>query len=267
MRDAGRGRPAALPGGLQAAQGGYTLALENTTAEQGRDVPVSFTIDGPDGEPVTEFDVVHDKELHLIAIRRDMTGFQHVHPRLEDGTWSTELDLTPGEWRVFADFRATGADPLTLGADLRVPGDYEPVAKSPATWSSDVDGYEAVLDGSLVPGQDSPLTISVSSGGEPVTDLQPYLGARGHLVALREGDLAYLHVHPAESPDDDAAAGPEVAFQASVPSPGRYHLFFDFKHDDVVRTASFVLRAQSPDGESWHGLPGLEGSEQGGHEH
>ncbi|GAB3167530.1 hypothetical protein GCM10027059_28580 [Myceligenerans halotolerans] len=264
----GEGDSADVPGGLQIAQAGYTLALENTTAEQGRDTPVSFTIDGPDAEAVTEFDVVHDKKLHLIVVRRDMTGFQHVHPVLgDDGTWRAELDLTPGEWRVFADFQATGADPLTLGADLRVPGDYEPAAKSPATWSSDVGDYEAVLDGTLAPGESSPLTISVAKDGDPVTDLQPYLGAHGHLVALREGDLAYLHVHPEQSPDDAEVAGPEIQFHASAPSPGRYHLFFDFKHDNVVRTASFVLRAQTQDGESWHGLPGLEGLEQGGHEH
>lgn len=263
----GEGDAAELPGGLQIAQAGYALALEDATLEQGRGVPVSFTIEGPDGEAVTEFDVVHDKKLHLIAIRRDMTGFQHVHPRLDDGTWSTELDLTPGEWRVFADFRATGADPLTLGADLRVPGEYEPAATRPATWSSEVGDYEVLLDGALVPGESSPLTISVTKDGDPVTDLQPYLGAHGHLVALREGDLAYLHVHPEEAPDDEEKTGPEVLFHASAPSPGRYHLFFDFKHHDTVRTASFILRAQTPDGESWHGLPGLEGLEQGGHEH
>ena len=70
--------------------------------------------------------------------------------------------------------------------------------------------------------------------GEPVTDLEPYLGAYGHLVALRAGDLAYLHVHP------EGGRGP-VAFRAEVPSEGAYHLFLDFKHDGVVRTAAFAV--------------------------
>ena len=79
-------------------------------------------IDGPDG-PVTAYDVEHEKRLHFIAVRRDFTGFQHVHPVLDaDGTWSTDLDLTPGQWRVFADFKPTGAEAVTLGADLSVPG-------------------------------------------------------------------------------------------------------------------------------------------------
>ena len=88
---------------------------------------MAFTIEGPDGNPVTEYDVEHEEDLHLIAVRRDFTGFQHVHPEMDaDGTWTTALDLTAGQWRLFADFKATGADALTLGNDLAVRGSYRP---------------------------------------------------------------------------------------------------------------------------------------------
>jgi hypothetical protein len=167
-------------------------------------VPVAFTIEGPDGHPVTAYDVEHEKQLHLIATRRDFTGFQHVHPVLaDDGTWRARLDLTPGDWRLFADFKATGADALTLGADLAVAGDYRPERPpSPEARTAEVDGYTVTLEGDLTAGADARLTLSVSKDGRPVTDLEPYLGAYGHLVALREGDLAYLHVHPDGSPGD-----------------------------------------------------------------
>ena len=88
------------------------------------------------------------------------------------------------------------------------------------------------------------LTLTVSRHGAPVTDLQPYLGAYGHLVTLREGDLAYLHVHPGGEPGDgQTKPGPDVEFGAEVPSAGRYHLYLDFRHDGVVRTAPFTLEA------------------------
>jgi hypothetical protein len=75
-----------------------------------------------------------------------------------------------------------------------------------------------------------------------VTDLQPYLAAYGHLVALRQGDLAYLHVHPEGVPGDGKTpAGPEIAFVAEVPSAGGYRLFLDLQHDGVVRTAEFTV--------------------------
>jgi hypothetical protein len=236
--------PAAdLPGGLMVSQNGYTLNLADQQLAPGRDVGLAFTITGPDGQPVTAYDVEHEKRLHLIAVRRDFTGFQHVHPELgSDGTWTTQLDLTAGQWRVFADFKATDADPLTLGADLAVSGDYEPVTRASETRTAVVDGYTVTLEGDLEASADARLTLSVSRDGEPVTDLEPYLGAYGHLVALRAGDLAYLHVHPDGTPGDGSTQpGPDVVFYAAVPSTGDYHLYLDFKHQGVVRTAAFSV--------------------------
>ena len=62
------------------------------------------------------------------------------------------------------------------------------------------------------------LTATVTQDGEPVTDLQPYLGAYGHLVALRDGDLGYLHVHPDGEPGA-GTPGPEIAFDTESPAP------------------------------------------------
>ena len=85
---------------------------------------LAFTVTGPDGHPVTAYDEQHERDLHLIVVRRDLTGFQHVHPELDQSTgeWSTSVDLTPGAWRVLADFRPTGGEPLVLGTDLLVAG-------------------------------------------------------------------------------------------------------------------------------------------------
>ncbi|CAM5668959.1 hypothetical protein STENM327S_09292 [Streptomyces tendae] len=89
----------------------------------------------------------------------------------------------------------------------------------------------------------------MSRDGEPVNDLQPYLGAYGHLVALRSGDLAYLHVHPNGEPGDGSTEpGPEISFTATAPSAGTYRLFLDFRHQGGVHTAAFTVRAGSAPG-------------------
>jgi hypothetical protein len=237
---------AEVPGGLMVSSDGYTLRLQSAVAQAGRGQEIAFVIDGPRG-PVTAYDLRHEKLLHLIAVRRDFSGFQHVHPTLHpDGTWTTALDLTPGQWRVFADFQPEGDEPLTLGTDLTVPGQVSAPAPQPVTRVARVDGYEVTVTGDLVAGEHSMLTLSVSRDGRPVTDLQPYLGAYGHLVALRSGDLAYLHVHPDGEPGDGKTEpGPDVEFGTEVPSPGRYHLYLDFRHGDVVRTAAFTLDARA----------------------
>ncbi|MDA0634982.1 hypothetical protein OUY22_16290 [Nonomuraea sp. MCN248] len=222
------------PGGLQVSQSGYTFTRVAT------DDPgdFRFTIEGPDGKPVTAYDVEHDKKLHLIIASRDLTRFQHLHPEMaDDGTWRAEPEFAePGPYRAFADFKPTGGGKLTLGLDLEAPGDYRPKALPHADDEARVGDYTVRLAGKLEPGRSSRLTLRVSKDGEPVTDLQPYLGAYGHLVALRAGDLAYLHVHP----DDTGKAGPEITFFAEVPSTGAYRLFLDFKHDGKVRTAAFT---------------------------
>jgi hypothetical protein len=221
-----------LPGGLQIAQDGYRLNPVTTRLSTGAAQRFAFQVLGPDGKPVTTYTENHEKDLHLILVRRDMSGYQHLHPALKaDGTWSIPLSVdTPGQYRVLADFQpSAAAEALTLGVDVPAPGDYQPVALPQPATTAEVDGYRVTLDGDLGTGA---LGFTVSRDGRTVTDLEPYLGARGHLVVLREGDLAYLHVHPASA---DA-----LAFQAEVPSPGVYRLYLDFQHGGKVRTAEFT---------------------------
>jgi hypothetical protein len=235
---------AELPAGLMVSEEGYTLSLDRDAVPAGAAVPVSFRVLGPDGHPVTAYDESHDEDLHLVAVRRDLSGFQHVHPTLgSDGVWSIPLGLTPGSWRLFADFvpSADGENRI-LGADLAVAGEHVPAPLPAPSTTAEVDGYTVSLAGELVPGRESELTLSVSREGRPVTDLQPYLGAYGHLVVLRDGDLAYLHVHPAGEPGDAGVEpGPDVEFATTPPSAGTYRLFLDFKHGSVVRTAAFTV--------------------------
>lgn len=268
-----------LPGGLMVSQDGYTLALASDALPTGATVPVAFRILGPDGSPVAAYDESHDKDLHFIAVRRDLTGFQHVHPELgPDGAWRTSLALTPGQWRVFADFTPAGHDGgLTLGADLAVAGDYDPRSLPEPADAATVADYTVTLDGELVAGQESELTLSVSRDGQPVTDLEPYLAAYGHLVVLRAGDLAYLHVHPAGEPGDGVTEpGPAITFYATAPSTGDYRLFLDFQHEGVVRTAEFTARVagtgpavdgEQPDDQEADGDHGTDGDEADDHGH
>ncbi|MGW4466403.1 hypothetical protein [Micromonospora sp. NPDC004704] len=243
--------PAQPPGGLQVAQDGYRLTPLTASLTTGPANQLSFRVLGPDGNPVISYDPTHDKDLHLIVVRRDLTGFQHVHPEMAgDGTWSIPLAVhAPGQFRLIADFQPAGhPDNITLGVDLPAPGDYRPVPLPAAGRSASVgDGYTVTLDGDLVPGTSSTLALTVSRYGTPVTDLSPYLAAYGHLVALRDGDLAYLHVHPEGGPGDGRTpAGPTITFRVEVPSAGAYRLFLDFQHLGTVRTAAFTALAGTP---------------------
>ena len=156
----------------------------------GEDGTLSFRLTGPDGKPVTDYTTAHDKDLHLIVVRSDGSQFRHVHPSLDSaGTWSIPWRwAAAGSYRVFADFvpAATG-ETLTLTSTLEVAGDLQPVPLGEDTTESTVDGLTVTLDGTPAAGTSSMLTFTVTRDGTPVTALQPYLGAAGHLVALRVG--------------------------------------------------------------------------------
>lgn len=248
--DAGRASAPAA-GGLQISEGGYSLDLRTPRAAAGRQTDLRFAVRDGNGEPVTEYRREHDKELHLILASRDLNTYRHLHPtRAADGTWSTPVNLPrAGGYRVFADFTPArkGAENLVLGADLEASGPYEPKGLPAAGTTAKTDGYEVELAGKLRPGAAGELKLTVSRNGRPVTDLQPYLGAYGHLVALRSGDLAYLHVHPGGEPGDGATRpGPDISFMATAPSSGTYRLFLDFKHEGRVHTAAFTVRSDGP---------------------
>jgi hypothetical protein len=239
---------ASLPG-LSLSDGGYTLAPVTAPATVGEHGELRFQILSEDGSALTEFVTAHGRELHLIVVRSDGEQFRHVHPILDESTGSWSLPwqwAEAGTYRVYADFTpGDTSGGVTLTRTVEVGGSYAPVV-SEVSRAARVDGYTVSIAGELVAGSASELTLTVTRDGEPVTGLEPYLGAFGHLVALREGDLAYLHVHAeGDDPQPGETAGPEITFMAEAPTPGRYLLYFDFQIDGQVRTAAFVLDGAS----------------------
>ncbi|MDN3242003.1 heavy-metal-associated domain-containing protein [Glycomyces tritici] len=231
-------------GGLAIEQDGYLLSQVSAPAGIGEDGELAFQITGADGAPLTDYAVSHEKELHLIVVRTDGSHFRHVHPELgADGTWSLPWTWdAAGSYRVYADFVPEGGEDLTLTRTVEVAGDFGPQIAAGPSLSTEVDGFTVTLDGDLTAGAASEVTASVTRDGRPVEELEPYLGAFGHLVALREGDLAYLHVHPeGEAPQAGDLSGPAVEFATEVPTAGRYFLYFDFQVAGQVHSAAFVV--------------------------
>jgi hypothetical protein len=242
--------------GLALEQDGLLLTPVSAPGEVGEAGILSFSITAADGVPVTDFETAHDKKLHLIVVRADGSQFRHVHPTMSaDGVWSIPWTWAEaGTYRVFTDFvpGSTGEN-LVLSRTVDVGGPLSPEPATKVAVSDTVDGYTATLTGDLSANGGSMLTATVTKDGEPVTTLEPYLGAYGHLVALRDGDLAYLHVHPeGDEPAAGSTSGPDVEFMTEAPTPGRYLLYLDFKVDGEVRTAQFVLDTTTGHGESGH---------------
>jgi len=232
----------ALVGGLSVNGSGLTLVPTTTRFTAGVTQPFTFRIIGNSGAPVLKYEVQYEKPLHLVVVRADMSGYQHLHPTLAaNGTWSVPLLLpTAGVWRAYVDFATTTAAgrlvAATLGANLTVIGDYQPGRPPEPANTAVVDGYTVTLEGTPRVNVFTPMLVRVSQGGRPVNGLQRYLGAYGHLVILREADLGYLHLHP-----DSELVNGAIRCWLATPSTGRYRAYFEFQVKDKIHTAEFTL--------------------------
>ena len=223
--------------GLASSAAGYTFAPARTTLERGDNV-FRFRVLDASGAPLRDYDVDGGVRLHLIVVRRDFTGYQHLHPKLgADGVWSVPLQLgASGAYRAYADFDTAGHKTV-LGYDLFVPGSFDPVPLPAVASHANVDGYDVTLTHDpLLAGKETKLHFVVTQNGTPVRSFQTYVGHRGHLVALRAGDLAYSHVHP-----EPTGKPGEIVFHTELPTAGKYRTFLQFKGGGVVHTAPFTI--------------------------
>jgi hypothetical protein len=240
------GSMAGMPGmtgdGLSKTASGFSLVLTSPTVPALR-----FQIKGADGMPVTSYVPDQTKLMHFYLVRSDLSGFQHVHPTMAaDGTWTAPLTRArPGTYRVYASFitkdTAGKPVPLVLSDTVTVPGAVAKVPLPAASTTTAVDGYTLTLSGAeLMAGMEHTLTVTVSKGGKPVTDLQPYLDTYAHLTAFHQGDLAFAHLHPEGTVNGDHG-GPALSFHAMLARSGLYRLFLQFRTGGILHTAAVTL--------------------------
>ena len=238
----------------------FELEVTTTPAAIQPGVPFRMTLQvrhPGTGAVISEFAEVHERRYHLFVISEDMTSFQHIHPvQQPDGTWSLDVTVpNAGYYRVLSDFLPAGAAPqfiskpiVTAGFD----GDAESQAAHlvpDAVLSRTVDSVTAgvTMPEPLVAGEWGHMrfTLKDSATGQPVTDLQPYLGAFGHMLMMSEDMADYVHAHPVASPETDIArgvAGPEVAFEGYMPRAGLYRAWTQFQRAGRLVTVPFTFR-------------------------
>lgn len=217
--------------GAEAPMQDFTLTL--TAAEApvaGASIALILEVRDPDGRRVSDLEITHEKLLHLIVVSSDLSFFTHEHPvQRPDGRLAVELTLPrPGEYRAFADLKPKGRESVVVSAPLVVPGTPAPaVALSPVALPALArdGGYEVELrpGAPLTAGRDAMLSFAIRDASGPITDLRPYLGARGHCVIISADRTHYLHSHPM---DGDGAT---VAFHTSFPTPGRYKIWVELR--------------------------------------
>lgn len=207
-----------------------------------------LAIHRPDStEPVTAFAEIHERLLHLFVIRRDLSYFAHLHPERSGARFEVPVDLEPGSYVLIADFVPEAGTPQLVQHAIVTPG----YAGSPFAKTIDlkvdladkiVDGVRISLSADAKAEKASVLrfTMRDASTGVPLRDLEPYLGASGHLLVVNADLTQAIHAHP----EGVATSGPEVVFEPLLPDPAVYKLWVQFQRGGKVFTAPFAIGVQ-----------------------
>ncbi|MDZ4797758.1 MAG: YHYH protein, partial [Bryobacteraceae bacterium] len=205
----------------------------------------------------TSLEKVHEKPLHLLVISADLARLDHVHPEPRTAT-SLLLKYRftkPGKYWIYADFTPAGAPQTIARFQLDVAGDpVEPAAPETSTVRATLVTSEPTLRTS----RDITLKFNLTDEktGAPVEDLQPYLGAWGHILLISQDANHFLHAHPKEDqqPGADpwkhshaAAIGPSpstIETTAGFRRPGMYRVWLQIQRAGKVETLPFVLNVE-----------------------
>ncbi|MBB3114351.1 hypothetical protein FHS18_006472 [Paenibacillus phyllosphaerae] len=225
---------------------GLSVNWPDGTPQAGQPQRLRLTFADQNAGPIEHFEIVNEKQLHLIVVSHDLAQFQHVHPEYK-GNGVFELPITlesGGDYKLFSDFKPMGLNELTRSADFTVAGTPEPAVPLEAskTLTATVEGMRIELEFGQQPMAQMATTMTYSlfdaSTGDPITDLELYLGSVGHVVAIDETASDFIHVHPLNW----AATGPQAVFAITFPKSGMYKLWGQFQRDGKVFVVPFTVQ-------------------------
>lgn len=236
---------------------GTRIDLQNATNLKPGEVTLAFKLYGVDAHEFgpNELNIVHEKLMHLVLLRDDATNFQHVHPEYKDGRWTVKTTIAnQGLYQMYVDIEPTEERPITLRVPLTIGGStQQPQFPSVSTdISATAGGLQATLQlaSPLKTKEHTNLTFALTQNGKPVSQIDPYLGAFGHVVVLRHGDADdYLHGHPiTETKPTDG----KILFELEFPIKGTYTIFAQFSINGQVKTFPITVLVDSEGQASVH---------------
>ena len=193
-------------------------------------------------ELVTAFDTAHERKLHLMIVSRDFNFFAHVHPELQSDVSFVLRDFVfpcAGEFQLFADVAPHNAGSQILSAMVKVAG------KAACAKADEAAGVRfTLLEGqTFVAKRTQVLTIRLQQAdGKAIEDLEPYLGALGHLMMVHADGKTFVHAHPDER--DVMNGKGQLTFLVRPPKTGNYFVWLEVQRGGRVLRKRLMLAIQ-----------------------
>jgi hypothetical protein len=217
------------------------VGMQPRTIRADQPVELTFSVTDPTGEPVQNFEIVHEKLFHLFVVSEDLAFFLHEHPEFgPDHRFRFETRFPrPGMYRVLCDFYPRSGTPQLLTRTLLIPGSPGmPFPLDAAKLTPDLtEKHSANLDVELVTEPATPIAgmkTRLLFRLKPADGIEPYLGAWGHMLAVSDDLLDVMHTHPFL-----ADGGPRIQFNMIFPRARMYRVWVQFQRAGRVNTVAF----------------------------
>ena len=237
------------------------VQFEPATPRAGKPTSISFVVtEQKAGEPIKQFDIIHDKLMHLIIVNReDLSHFAHIHPKLDKERGIFYIAHTfakAGKYKMWIDVKPKGGIQILTafafnveGQPIHFPAIIVPEQTNVKNVVAEGHSYQITLncqpEQQPVAGRNVKMTFEIrDANGKPISNLEPLMAAGGHCVIIDADSREFLHVHPAEEIPEDVASwrgGPSISFLANFPKPGLYRAWGQFQHEGRLITADFTF--------------------------
>lgn len=206
---------------------------------------LQIEVQDKDGNEIAQFDQIQEKIMHLIAVSNDLQVFQHLHPIYKgNGRFEVETQFPKsGNYTLFSDYQPTGQAEQVSVLKTQAAGNNPSAAdvnwSRTKTFNKTVVGF-APTQATIRAGQEIIFRFNLqdATSYQPITDLQPYLGEKGHLIILRQSSALtredYIHAHAVHKTPAN-----QVHFATRFPQPGRYKLWGQFNRNGEIITADY----------------------------
>ncbi len=241
-------------------------------------ITLNTSENGETPTPAREIGTYHDRILHIIAVDERFETFAHFHP--EDIAPISQESRDKATFTLRHTFEVAGRHALNVnyvvqgkekaslfivdiapGKFIRNSADALPNA---ATDVQEFSGYKITLKhGNIKSGERTKLYYHIEKDGAEVRDLEPYLAAAMHIAIVKEDLTRFTHTHgEALLPGSvwfqqlfgkykkyhthfaPEKFGPNIItapWTTIFPTPGRYHVFGEFKHAGKIVVTHFVV--------------------------
>ena len=215
--------------------------------------PVAFAL----ASPYSVVERVHEKEMHVLVISEDLASFSHIHPDPVTRQFYAGTHVFPhaGAYWIYVDHTPPGGTQTIAKFRVQVGGATYARTELQETGAKEVvlDGIRVTLTtkGLLEAGTDISFRFGLAdaSSGDLIGDLEPYLGAWGHILVVRKEGDEVVHAHPLEvnalAVHSHAMRGPSPSVIETVTGfkrPGLYKLWLQVQRHGKALTFPFVIR-------------------------